>query len=146
MQTATQFWDKTADRYAKMPIRDVEAYEYTLERTRSYLAKTDRVLELGCGTGSTALLLAGSVAGITASDISPKMIEIGREKAEKEGVANARFLAAGVFDEAIDDGPYDAVRAFNRIQLIDDTDAAMRRIHALLKPGGTFISKTPCLR
>ena len=55
MQTATRFWGKTAGRYAKMPIRYAEAYEYALERTRSYLAKTDRVLELGCGTGSTAL-------------------------------------------------------------------------------------------
>ena len=78
MQTATRFWDKTAGRCAKMPIRDVEAYEYTLERTRSYLAKTDGVLELGCGTGSTALLLAGSVAGITGNDISPNMIGIAR--------------------------------------------------------------------
>ncbi|MCG8445153.1 MAG: class I SAM-dependent methyltransferase [Hyphomicrobiales bacterium] len=57
-----------------MPVRDVEAYEYTLERTRSYLAKTGRVLELGCGTGSTALLLAG----ITGNDISPNMIGIAR--------------------------------------------------------------------
>ena len=60
MQQAETFWDGAAENYAKSPIRDVEAYNYTLERTRTYLSPTDKVLEVGCGTGSTALLLAGA--------------------------------------------------------------------------------------
>ena len=51
-----------APKYAKSPIKDVPAYEYTLGRTRSYLKPTDAVLELGCGTGGTALKLADAVA------------------------------------------------------------------------------------
>jgi len=87
-----QFWDNAAEKYSKDPIADMEGYTYTLERTRSYLSVTDHVLELGCGTGSTALELAGSVAKITASDIAPKMIQIAKEKAEKE----ARKLSTGL--------------------------------------------------
>ena len=144
MQQAATFWDGIAEKYAKSPIRDVEAYEYTLGRTRSYLSSTDRALEVGCGTGSTALLLAGDVAHITASDISEKMIAIARQKADADGVSNASFVASDLFGPALDDGPYDAVLAFNLIHLIEDTPAVMKRMNALVKPGGLFISKTVC--
>ena len=141
---APQFWDKVADKYAKSPIRDMDAYTYTLERTRSYLAKTDRVLELGCGTGSTALLLADAVDQITAADISPNMIRIASRKAEEQGAKNARFVVADFFDQVLNDGPYDVVLAHNLIHLIEDTTRALQHVADLLKPGGIFISKTVC--
>ena len=56
------------------------------------LPETDHILEVGCGTGSTALLLAADVAHVTASDISGNMIRIAMEKASTEGVANVSFM------------------------------------------------------
>jgi ubiquinone/menaquinone biosynthesis C-methylase UbiE len=144
MQQAAIFWDKAAESYAKSPIQNIEAYNYTLERTRSYLSPTDRILEVGCGTGSTALLLARDVDQIIASDISSNMVQIARRKAHEDNVSNVQFIAADVFGEAIDDGPYDAVLALNLLHLIEDTGAALQRVHGLLKPGGIFISKTVC--
>ena len=144
MQDAAKFWDKVAPKYAKSPIGDMDAYTYTLERTRSYLSPSDVVLEIGCGTGSTALLLSESVAHITASDISANMIKVGSEKAQEQGVSNVTLVNAGLFDDAIDDGPYDTVLAFNILHLLEDPRAAIGRISGLLKPGGTFISKTIC--
>lgn len=144
MQNAATFWDKTAEKYAKSPIADIDSYNFTLGRTRSYLSSTDRVLEVGCGTGSTALLLAGDVDQIIASDLSPKMIEIATQKAQDEGVANVKFITADLLGGAIDNGPYDAVLAFNLLHLVEDAPAAIQRIHGLLKPGGMFISKTVC--
>ncbi|MEM8646976.1 MAG: class I SAM-dependent methyltransferase [Pseudomonadota bacterium] len=144
MQDATLFWDKTARKYAQSPIRDMDAYTYTLNRTRSYLKPSDRVLELGCGTGSTALLLAENVAHVTASDISGNMIEVGMEKAADQNITNVSFVQSDVLGGAIDEGPYDAVLAFNLIHLLEDPEAAMRRVAGLLKPGGLFISKTGC--
>ena len=144
MQSAAVFWDNAAEKYAKSPISDVEAYNFTLGRTRAYLSPTDTVLELGCGTGSTALLLADGVERIVASDISSAMIRIGERKARDEGVTNVDFVAADLFDDAIDAGPYDAVLALNLLHLVDDVEGALRRINGLLKPGGVFISKTVC--
>lgn len=144
MQNAARFWDKVALKYAKSPIADMDAYTYTLERTRSYLSPDDTVLEVGCGTGSTALLLAGNVRHITASDLSANMIEVGSEKARDQGISNVTFVTAELFDSAIENGPYDAVLAFNMLHLLEDTRGAIRRINGLLKPGGTFISKTVC--
>lgn len=144
MQNAAEFWDKTAEKYAKSPIEDMDAYTYTLERTRSYLSPNDNVLEVGCGTGSTALLLAGDVGQIMASDLSGNMIKVGSKKAADQGVTNVGFVKAELFDNAIDNGPYDAILALNVLHLLEDKSAAIRRINSLLKPGGTFISKTVC--
>ncbi|MGI9477164.1 MAG: class I SAM-dependent methyltransferase [Hyphomicrobiaceae bacterium] len=144
MQQTATFWDKVADKYAKSPIADIDAYNNTLGRTRTYLKTTDRVLEIGCGTGSTALLLAPGVEHIVASDISTRMIEIASRKAADQGVSNVTFTAADLFDSALDQGPYDAVLAFNLLHLVEDAPGAIRHIHGLLKPGGVFISKTVC--
>ena len=144
MQHAATFWDKAAEKYAKSPIADIESYNFTLGRTRSYLSSTDRVLEVGCGTGSTALLLAGDVEQLVASDLSPKMIEIATRKAQEQGIANVKFITADLLGGTIDNGPYDAVLAFNLLHLVEDLPAALQRIHGLLKPGGMFISKTVC--
>ncbi len=144
MQDAMTFWDKAAQKYSKSKISDMDAYTYTLGRTRSYLSATDTVLELGCGTGSTALLLAENVAHITASDLSGNMLKVGTQNAADQGVSNVTFVRSDVLGSAIDDGPYDAVLAFNLLHLLEDPKAVIKRANGLLKPGGLFISKTVC--
>lgn len=144
MQDALKFWDKAATNYAKSPIRDVDAYEYTLGRTKSYLKEDDHVLEVGCGTGSTALLLSDSVAHITASDLSGAMIAIARDKALEQNISNVSFVDSDMFGDAVGQATYDVVLALNLIHLIEDTPAAMKRFGELVKPGGYFISKTVC--
>ena len=62
MKNAAQFWDKAAPGYAKSAISDMAAYEYTCARTQSYLKKTDRIYEAGCGTGGTARFANGLCA------------------------------------------------------------------------------------
>jgi SAM-dependent methyltransferase len=142
MQTSTRFWDGIAAKYAKSPIKDMPSYEYTLGRTRSYLAASDRVLELGCGTGSTALKLAGNVDEIVATDISGKMLDVGKQNAEDQAIGNVQFFQAEASN--LPQGPYDIVMAFNLFHLLCDTNTALAQVHQHLKPGGLFISKTPC--
>lgn len=142
MSDTASFWDKAAPKYAKRPISDPEAYAYTLERTQSHLTPTDRVLEIGCGTGSTALLLAPYAAHVTGTDISAAMIGIAKQKAQAEGAETVEFsVSPGVPAEA----SYDVVLAFNLLHLLPDMDATLQAIHAVLPKGGLFISKSPCL-
>ena len=75
-----RFWDRSSRKYAKSSIADLNGYERTLERTRAYLQPGDSVLELGCGTGTTALRLADGVQSYLATDISGGMIAIAEEK------------------------------------------------------------------
>jgi len=145
MITSQKFWDKTAPKYAKQPVKNVTAYEETLDRTRDFLSPKDTVLELGCGTGSTALTLAGSVGHITGSDISGAMVKIANEKAEAEGVGNVDFFQTDAFAQEMEEGFYDAVLAYNLVHLLPDPAGVAQRVNDLLKPGGYFISKTVCI-
>ena len=140
--TDAAFWDRIAPKYAKSAISDQDAYETGLKRTQSHLKAGDTVLELGCGTGSTALLMRPHVSTYVASDISPGMIQIARGKVGAEGVD---FRVAGVRAEDYADLSLDAVLGYNLFHLVPDLDAALSEVHAMLPKGGRFISKTPAL-
>lgn len=143
MYHSAKFWDKVADKYAAAPIRNEAAYNATLDRVRALLNASDTVLELGCGTGTTAIALAPSVSHIIATDVSDAMLAKGRDKARDRGVGNVDFVQADSADAP--QGPFDAVLAFNLLHLIEDMDDALAGIAKRIKPGGVFISKTFCM-
>ena len=147
MSTASdaRFWDRTSRKYAKATISDQAGSERTLDRTRALLGPDDRVLELGCGTGTTALRLAGDVQSYCATDISAEMIAIAEEKRAAGAIPSPVFRTATAEALAPEDGQFDAVLAFNYLHLVRDVPGTLRRIHALLAAEGLFISKTPCL-
>lgn len=135
------FWDRIAARYAARPVGDTASYEATLDRVRHWLRPEMQVLELGCGTGTTAQRLADATGQITASDFSAEMIRIAESRCE---APNLRLLCADV-EEALAEGPFDAVLAFNLLHLLGDLDACLSQVHAALGEGGLFLSKTPCI-
>jgi 2-polyprenyl-3-methyl-5-hydroxy-6-metoxy-1,4-benzoquinol methylase len=145
MKRSDTFWDSAADKYARKPIGNEAAYAQTLERTRTYLSTDLRCLEIGCGTGTTALKLASSVGQLTATDISGRMIEIAKEKAKDPAIGNVTFAKQTLNDIADGAERYDVVLGFNILHLFDQPDMAIATLHKVLKPGGMFITKTPCL-
>ena len=147
MSTASdaRFWDRISRKYAKDAIADQGGYERTLDRTRALLTPDDRVLELGCGTGSTALRLAGDVRSYLATDLSAGMIAIAREKHAAKPIPTLAFQIATAEASMLEAGRYNALLGFNYLHMVRDVPATLRRIHTLLAPGGLFISKTPCL-
>jgi ubiquinone/menaquinone biosynthesis C-methylase UbiE len=140
-----RFWDGIARKYATDRIKDLPGYERTVQRTQQFLSSSDTVLEIGCGTGTTALKLAPSVSRLIGSDVSNEMIAIAREKAGAMACPNAAFMVAAAGDVAGSEGRYDAVLAFNLLHLIADRPSTLASIRRLLKPNGLLISKTPCL-
>ena len=142
---SARFWDRIAVRYARRPIADEAAYQMKLRVTRDHLTPDMEILELGCGTGSTAIAHAPHVKHIRATDISPKMIEIARAKAAESGVANVAFECVAVEDIAASDESFDAILGLNLLHLLEDRDAAIAKIAALLKQDGVFVTNTACL-
>jgi ubiquinone/menaquinone biosynthesis C-methylase UbiE len=141
-----RFWDKTARKYARDPIGDLAGYERTLEAVARRLAPEHRVLELGCGTGTTALRLASGVAEYVASDVSAEMIAIAREKADGAGLPQLTFEVVQAEAAPWPEGHFDVVLAFNLLHLVKARRATLDGAHRRLKPGGLFISKTPLLK
>lgn len=112
---------------------------------RHHLGATDRVLEIGCGTASTALELAPHVGQYIATDYSAAMVAIGQEKLARAGLANLTIHQASLQDGRLPAGGHDAVLALNVLHLMPDPALALAQIRDHLRPGGLFLSKTACL-
>ncbi len=147
--TDAKFWDKAAPKYAKSRIGDEAGYNRTLERTREFLKPENLVLELGCGTGTTALKLAPSAGTYLATDISSGMIAIANTKLGEHGKANKNgsltFRTGTAETIAQTGGGFDVVLGFNYLHLVADPAATLATIRGLLKPGGLLITKTVCI-
>lgn len=143
--TSRAFWGRVAQRYAAMPMRNPDGYAATLDLVRRYLRAEHNVLELGCGTGTTATTLAGSVARYVASDYAPEMTEIARAKIAASDLANLDVCTGGLGVGTLPTGPFDVILAFNLLHLLPDRPAAFAEIADMLPKGGLFLSKTPCL-
>ena len=138
------FWDGVATRYVGRPISDTASYERTLAMTEAHLRADMIGVELGCGSGMTARRLAPRMQALTAVDFSEGMIGHARRlHAQESGPDNLDYRVATLEDLA--GQTVDVVLAFNLIHLLPDRDAALAQIHALLRPGGLFISKTGCV-
>lgn len=145
MGTPTKFWDRIADRYSRSPIKDEGAYQKKLDVTRRYFTPESEVLELGCGTGGTAMLHAPHVKHYRATDISKRMIEIAEGKKAADSVENVTFEQTSLEDIGVVDESLDAVLAMSLLHLLEDKDVAIRKVHSMLKPGGAFVASTVCL-
>lgn len=142
--TSSAFWDKIAAKYARKPVSDPAAYDAKITRVRALLHDEDRMLEIGCGTGSTALRLASDVAEITATDISGGMIDIAEGKRMSADTSNLKFVQADAAAR-LPGAPFDVITAFSLLHLVEDLPSVLQSAHDQLKSGGLFLSKTVCL-
>ncbi|WP_430473422.1 class I SAM-dependent methyltransferase [Thalassospira lucentensis] len=145
MHEGEKFWDKVARRYAAKPIADIDAYERKLELARGVLEPDMCVVEIGCGTGSTAIRLSPYVNRVDAIDVSSAMLRIAKERAEEAEARNVEFLKSSFEEFDVDAGRYDAVLAHSILHLVPDLDARLAGIAQWLRPGGVFISNTTCI-
>ena len=140
-----RFWDRVARQYAADPIADMAGYEATLQRVQGLLSPTMNVLEIGCGSGTTALRLAPFTRHLLATDVSSEMIAIARGKLAVPPMPQLEFAVADADAPLVGAGEVDAVLAFNLLHLVSDLDGALASVVQALRPGGRLISKTACI-
>lgn len=140
-----RFWNRIAHKYANDPIADLAGYERTVQRVQALLSTEHEVLEIGCGTGTTALRLAPTTRRLVATDIAEQMIVIAGAKLASQPMSQLHFRLADADAPVAEQGAYDAVLAFNLLHLVTDLPQALNSASNALKPGGLLISKTPCL-
>jgi SAM-dependent methyltransferase len=102
-------------------------------------ATGERIADIGCGCGQTSVELArrvGERGDILGVDISVPMLRVARARADRAGVANARFLEADA--QAHPFAPGSAERVFSRfgVMFFSDPIAAFANIRTVLAPGG----------
>lgn len=145
MVANARFWDRLAEKYFATPIKDEESYQIKLKMTQEHLRSDMRVLEIGCGTGGTALKHAEHVEHIHAVDLSEGMLSIARREAEKAGVTNVSFERSDIDTFQAPSGSYDAVLTMSLLHLLEDRKGALKKIRLLLSSNGVFVSSTPAL-
>jgi ubiquinone/menaquinone biosynthesis C-methylase UbiE len=89
-----------------------------------------QVLELGCGTGDLSLQLLRRGARLTAVDVSPRMVEVARQRAPE-----AHFMVAPAEDTGLPSESFDRVVGKWVLHHVD-VAAAAAEVRRLLRPGG----------
>lgn len=95
-----------------------------------------RVADLGCGTGSLALLMAMQGHDVTGIDFAPAMVERARAKTENFG---ARFQVGDAAQPDLAAGTFDAVVVRHVVWALPDPQTALDRWIELLAPAGRLV-------
>jgi SAM-dependent methyltransferase len=100
---------------------------------------TGRVLDAGCGTGEHTLLAASKGADALGIDISPRAIQLARDKAAERGIA-ARFEVADALNLSPFGMTFDTVIDSGVFHIFDDDDRAryVTSLGSVLEPGGSL--------
>jgi len=130
-------WDP--DSYLALMRQEVPDYERLQEEAVAATGRTDRVLELGTGTGETARrpLARHSEATLVGVDSSPRMLRHARAALPRGRVK----LRVGRLEDELPAGPFDLVLAVLAVHHLDGPGKAdlFERAAAVLSPGGRFV-------
>ncbi len=101
------------------------------------VSENDRVLDVGCGTGSATILAAARAAEVVGIDLSQDMIELAEEKMAKKALTNTALFTASVEDYR-PDRPFDKVISSFMIPHVKPhvRPAIYSCMYQFLKPGG----------
>ena len=112
-----------------------------LRRVAAEVPRRGRILDLGCGHGLFANLLAvtGPEREILGVDPSSEKLRVARRSSH--GLANVRYRH-GRAEDVVERG-FDAITILDVLYLLPDDAklAVLQRCHALLAPGGTLLLK-----
>lgn len=130
------YWAANADHYD----RAVAAYHEALLDAAS-IAASERVLDIGCGTGQTTrdaarAATAGSALGV---DLSSRMLEEARRRAEAEGLTDARFEQADAQVHPFPPAGYDVVVSRTGAMFFGDPSAAFANVARALRLGARML-------
>ncbi|CAN7457143.1 methyltransferase domain-containing protein [Phenylobacterium sp. LjRoot225] len=99
-------------------------------------APTDRVLDVGCGSGQFAVAIAPHVAQVAGVDLTPEMLAKARDQQAKAGVANIDWRQADSTALPVADGTFDIVTSRSMLHHAADPAATLAEMRRACVPGG----------
>jgi len=134
-------FDAAADHYDDEPLAYLSRFgRHSVEHAR--VGPGDRVLDVACGSGASALPAAemvgpsGRVLGVDASD---GLLALARAKAEQARLDNVEFRSGDMRDLELPIESFDAVLLVFGVFFVPDMEALTRQLWSLVTPGGRLV-------
>ncbi len=102
-----------------------------------------RLLDFGCGPGTITVGLAAAVqpGEVHGVDMEASQIEMARTAAAAGGHDNVAFHVGNVYELPFEDNYFDVAHCHAVLMHVPDTQAALREVRRVLKPGGIIASR-----
>jgi SAM-dependent methyltransferase len=101
------------------------------------IAPGARVLDVAAGTGNASLPAAATGARVTASDLTPELLDVGRRRAEDQGL-ELEWTEADAEHLPFDDGSFDVVLSAIGVMFAPHHQEAADELVRVCRPGGTI--------
>ncbi|MBP2017629.1 SAM-dependent methyltransferase [Symbiobacterium terraclitae] len=103
------------------------------------LTGTEEILDVATGTGHTVLALAPHARRVVGVDLTPEMVSIAREQAERRGFGNVSFAVADAETLPFPDGSFDVVTCRIAAHHFPAVERFCREAARVLRPGGRLV-------
>jgi|SRR5215472_15434839 len=141
---AAATYDAAADHFDDAPLAFWERIgRRTVERFTPPTGA--RILDVGCGTGASALPAAQAVGPsgfVTGVDLSARLLDRARKKAKARGVSNVEFRLADMTSLEYPDDHFDAVVSVFSIFFVPDMEGLVRELWRMVRPAGKLAVTT----
>ena len=98
-----------------------------------------RVLDLACGPGIPTLDIArrvGNAGTVVGADISPRILEVARERAHRAGLSNVEFRVANIEHLPFSDSSFDRVVCRCGVMFVEHLATGLGELYRVLRPTG----------
>ncbi len=137
-QRTRAVFNAAADFYDAEPLSFWgEVAHHTLDRIGIHSG--ERVLDVCCGSGSSAILAAERGARVTGIDMAENLLDLARAKAQASGLHNVEFIHADMEAIELPAESFDAVICIFGIFFVPDMTSQLRELWRLVAPGGRIV-------
>ena len=134
-------WDRAAPDYESLWQAQLAGAQSQL-LTSASLVPGERVLDVACGTGLvsfTAARAVGHAGQVLGVDLSGRMIEAARRRAEEGRVLNASFARMDAETLDLPDANFDIALCSLGLMYMPDPEKAVCEMRRVLRPGGRMV-------
>lgn len=142
-QHKNHIWGKDQRFNSEKAIKSTSVKKYFTNKIVPLIGATDRVLDLGCGSGMFLPVVSPLCRELTGVDVSPAFVEESLDTVEKFALNNTSIIAAKSEDLPFAENEFDVVIVVDVLHHIYYLSETVSEIQRITKPGGRIIVFEP---